>query len=964
MRIFRYLILPVFFILFTSRLNAQFADLGTGTARNDIWWFNWNNFPLTNGSTKTFALPGGMEVTIEINNLQDADFYASKMNTWSGSILHLLYDFSDATIKPALFSEMSTTNPSFQLTFTVTRNGQKIPYHIIAADAEASDNHEFTSFETSGGNWETIQFFRNSSQTKNPVEGCGTKLVTLSETYGGFTQTGQNPVLSTYSDGQQPLVIKSSLKRVGVYGGMAVAFGILAPLDYGDLPSTYGSGYHQLNYEISNSCNISAPLPIITTSRSLLLGKVPGDSDQPGSADDNQLGVDEDAINDFPPYLNTGTYQLTVPLTNTTGLTAYLTAWFDFNRNGQFENFERVKKVIPNNSSSTTVTWNSLPSYLPIGTVNGYAFRFRLSLTESSVDIPSGYSSTGEVEDYFILSDTLCNLSVQAGPDISACPGVPVQLASTGAVSYSWIAGENISNPSIDDPMASPTSSGQYIVIGSNPQACEDRDTVFVTLFPSPVLTSYQTESCAKEAVVLRVSNQSGLNYQWEASPDIIDNTIATPTVTPSVNTIYRVEATSQQGCIASAEVSIQIKPTPQIILPADTVVCPGSQLTISNQGNRVTSYRWFAAGSNFTENSSSLTINGSNPLELFLTGTAANGCSATDSMMIQYHVTTSPLQSADTTICANKELTLFSTIANSYEWKNEVGNNIGNSRSLQITPSTTSRYYLTTSDLNNCIVTDSLLVSIRTPGTMSASSSTPIVCENKAVMLQASGGVSYRWYTPEDGDISNQASFELVPVKSTLYSVEIVDQVCQTSQTFEIPVEVRNNPEINFTQSNPITCKTPEALFSVDGGFTYIWQGLQMNNPANGNSIRIKPKSSGFLYVTASDDLGCSSSDSLFVAVDFSDGIGNPSIPNAFSPNNDGRNDCFKILNWPASDQFKLEIYNRFGQLIFSSNQPSSCWDGKFNGQNQPEGAYIYQIRSDGSCGTIYKKGSFLLLR
>ncbi|MCU0385303.1 MAG: CshA/CshB family fibrillar adhesin-related protein [Flavihumibacter sp.] len=964
MRFFRYLFLPIFFLLFTSRLNAQFADLGTGTARNDIWWFNWNNFPLTNGSTKTFSLPGGMSVTIEINNLQDADFYASKMNTWSGSILHLLYDFSDATIKPALFSEMSTTNPSFQLTFTVTRNGQKIPYHIIAADAEASDNHEFTSFETSGGNWETIQFFRNSSQTKNPVEGCGTKVVTLSETYGGFTQTGQNPVLSTYSDGQQPLVIKSSLKRVGVYGGMAVAFGILAPLDYGDLPSSFGSAYHQLNYEISNTCNITNPLPAITTSKSLMLGKVPGDSDQPGSNDDNQLGVDEDAISDFPLYLNSGTYELILPLNNTTGATAYLTAWFDYNRNGLFENFERVKRIIPNNSTSTTVTWNALPVYLPVGTIAGYSFRFRLSLTESSVDIPVGYSSTGEVEDYFVPSDTLCNLTVQAGPDLTACPGIPVQLISSGAVTYSWIRGENISNPAIPNPIATPANSGQYIVLGSNPQACEDRDTILVTLYPNPVLTSYQTESCAEDALVLRVSNETGLSYSWETNPEIPDNSIATPTVTPSVNSVYRVTATSQQGCIATAEVRVQIKPAPSIILPADTTVCPATLLTISNLGNNADSYRWFTVSSNYSETSSSLTINDSNPVEIFLTGTAANGCSTTDSMMIQYFNTTPPLLSNDTTVCANKEIILVSTNANSYDWKNEAGNSIGNSGSLTITPSSSSRYYLTTTDFNNCSVTDSMLVSIRIPGTMTASSSAPLVCENTSIVLEATGGISYRWYTTEDGIISNQARIESIPLKSTLYSVEIVDQVCQTNQTFEIPVEVRNNPVINFTQSNSITCKTPETLVSVAGGSSYFWQGLSLTEPATGNSLRIKPKSSGFLYVTTSDDFGCSSTDSLFVSVDFSDGIGNPSIPNAFSPNNDGRNDCFKILNWPASDQFRLEIYNRFGQLIFSSSQPSTCWDGKFNGQNQPEGTYIYQIRSDGSCGTIYKKGSFLLLR
>ncbi len=68
--------------------------------------------------------------------------------------------------------------------------------------------------------------------------------------------------------------------------------------------------------------------------------------------------------------------------------------------------------------------------------------------------------------------------------------------------------------------------------------------------------------------------------------------------------------------------------------------------------------------------------------------------------------------------------------------------------------------------------------------------------------------------------------------------------------------------------------------------------------------------------------------------------------VPNAFSPDGDGINDYFKIWGQGISD-FEIEIYNRWGQMVFKSNNIEEQWDGKFNDKMSPSGTYVFRVKS-----------------
>lgn len=392
-----------------SQTNMFYADQGTGKLRNIISWFNWEGLIIKNGATRNFITPDGLNVNITINNITNPPIPYT-MNTWSGAVLWNQYNYSNSIYKSALYNNGNSINSEFTININASRNGLPVKFIFVAADAEASSIEE-TKIQTTGTTWKTIDFFKNSTQNIDPVYGCNTQNIILTNTYGGSANIGQSPVVCTESNTNGTLTISTILDKKGIIGGMAVAFGILSPIDRGDLPSSYGYAQHQIKYDFYNSCAYSSNLEYIYPINNLFLGNTPPDLDAFQSLDDNTIGVDEDAFaNVFPSYNSNGIYSLSIPISNTTGNNAYISGWFDYNRNGIFDSNENVTGIAPNNSTSVLLTWYNLPTVLPQTNpnINDFAFRFRISSVEYEANSPIGYASDGEVEDYLIPITTSC----------------------------------------------------------------------------------------------------------------------------------------------------------------------------------------------------------------------------------------------------------------------------------------------------------------------------------------------------------------------------------------------------------------------------------------------------------------------------------------------------------------------------------------------------------------------------
>ena len=135
-----------------------------------------------------------------------------------------------------------------------------------------------------------------------------------------------------------------------------------------------------------------------------------------------------------------------------------------------------------------------------------------------------------------------------------------------------------------------------------------------------------------------------------------------------------------------------------------------------------------------------------------------------------------------------------------------------------------------------------------------------------------------------------------------------------------------------------------------------YLW--------STGSSQRsITVDQPGVFVLTVENSDGCSGSDTIQIYR--KECLAGVYIPNAFTPGRDGRNDVFRAMVYGEAINFELQVYNRYGQLIFSTNDPYKGWDGTVNGKPSDAGTFVWQCRYHlKGDEPKYQKGSLILVR
>jgi gliding motility-associated-like protein len=151
----------------------------------------------------------------------------------------------------------------------------------------------------------------------------------------------------------------------------------------------------------------------------------------------------------------------------------------------------------------------------------------------------------------------------------------------------------------------------------------------------------------------------------------------------------------------------------------------------------------------------------------------------------------------------------------------------------------------------------------------------------------------------------------------------------------------------------------------TANGSYRYLWTtAAALNNDTIRDPDAIITAPSWF-NVLATDIYGCRKTDSLFVdMIDecFTDFV---FVPNGFSPNRDGINDCFGVLYTPPMTEFKLVIFDRWGEKMFESNDVTQCWDGTYKGVDALMDGYSFVVGFRCYNGKfIMKKGIVTIVR
>lgn len=162
------------------------------------------------------------------------------------------------------------------------------------------------------------------------------------------------------------------------------------------------------------------------------------------------------------------------------------------------------------------------------------------------------------------------------------------------------------------------------------------------------------------------------------------------------------------------------------------------------------------------------------------------------------------------------------------------------------------------------------------------------------------------------------------------------IDSISQSVIVYPTPL-ANAGPDMVLLEGGSITLAP---ILSDTIPVSYLWSpATALSNPSI-PTPQASPTDSITYTLKLTSDKGCSSSDPVFVKV-----LKKPEIPNAFSPNGDGINDLWEIKYLNTYPGATVEIFNRYGQIMFHSQGYTKPWDGRYNGKNVPTGTYYYII-------------------
>lgn len=304
-----------------------------------------------------------------------------------------------------------------------------------------------------------------------------------------------------------------------------------------------------------------------------------------------------------------------------------------------------------------------------------------------------------------------------------------------------------------------------------------------------------------------------------------------------------------------------------------------------------------------------------------------------------------------------------------SYQW--EPGDITDSS--FTITPDTTTTFKLTAEDQNGCRVIDSIKVTVTTKPAAPLVAAHTICPDSTATLTIDNAGTAftYNWYTyPSGGDVEGQGATYTTPsvsAASTWY-VEAVNGPCSSDRT-AVTVTPYDRAITPIVKAGTVTAAG--ATFTWDpvpgaGGYIVSVNGGAYETPSSGTNgtthvvTNTTNQESITIKVIALGPTECQNSLPGIAAAQPRLDI---FIPNAFTPNGDGKNDYFKPEGVSIS-AIDMKVFNQWGELIYQTNQLSG-WNGTYNGKMQPSGVYTYTIKITLANKTeLIKKGAVNLLR
>ncbi len=573
---------------------------------------------------------------------------------------------------------------------------------------------------------------------------------------------------------------------------------------------------------------------------------------------------------------------------------------------------------------------------------------------------------------YGCTDSTKVPVTINSNPLLSVTPLTPVictgdsiTMTASGALSYLWTPSTGLSSVTDSVVIANPKTKTTYTVTGVNAAGCSGKDSVTVLVKQSPVisLTPSSPSICIGTSTTLTASGAN--SYSWSPSAGLSTTSGTSVTANPTITTSYTINAADTNGCAAITTVTVNVNPNPTISVTGPPAVCMGQSAELTANG--ALNYRWTPSTALSATSGAVVTADPISNVTYHVTGIDNNGC--VDSNTVTLDVESLPVVSLtglSPFYCASATpvelIGLPPPPGGVYSGKSVIGNMFN-----PATAGVGGPYIVTYSytNSNGCSNSASLSVTVLPLPNIVVTPNKPVLCIGIPVALTASGATSYEWSPPDGLSDTTGNSVIANPTITTTYMIMgISDSGCAGVTT--VTVLVDSLPQASFASQIPNICTPRDVQFinTSTGAVNYSWDFGDGKTSNDANPLHTYDRQGTYsvtLTVTNAD--GCE------------DVISNPAIvpgyeaplniANAFTPGINGINNYItpEIICTNLS-HYVFRIYNRWGQLLFQTYDPSQGWDGRFNGQMEQVDVYDYYIEF--SCGDcpVFKKGNITLLK
>ncbi len=575
-------------------------------------------------------------------------------------------------------------------------------------------------------------------------------------------------------------------------------------------------------------------------------------------------------------------------------------------------------------------------------------------------------SATIELRDF----DTLTVFPGQHPDTAFICRNSNITInASSGFTTYQWDANASLNNANIRTPIATPQHEYTKYYCTASIGTCNARDSINIKWKTIRMDATTDIVCAGGNTGQIKTSIGTG----WQVPVEYSLNNQAWQPATQYNNLPvgnYTIRIKDASGCMDSVSTSL-IQSYPDLLIQQiDTsfASCSGNadgHIIINASGGKPSILYSINNGTSYQNNNNFPVRQGNYTIKI----KDANGClSAPQNIVIGLNNDIILQAGLLPPICegaTSYPLPLISD-ASSFAWVPAAHLSNAGIKNPVANPTVDTKYIVTATK-GICNKKDSVSVWVN-PAPIPNAGEDVAICVGGNIELHGSGGTAFSW-TPTDwlSDPHSANPTVVRPLENRYYYLKVKDANGCNSLVYDT-VMVKVTPSVRmFAGYDTVAAMgQPIQLYAVELGSsgvrTYSWDpAYGLNNPSAQTPIATIDHD--MIYeVTGRTAENCEGSARIHIKVYKGPEI---YVPSAFTPNNDGTNDILRAIPVGMKQTQFFRVYNRWGQLVFSTSNFHQGWNGRIQGVLQSTGTYVWIAQGIDYLGkTVYRKGTTTLLQ